>query len=80
MAGLEFETSLVDDGAGGLCTRHRVSPYVMAAAGMPLTALQAGQYPLGPGGMAGGLAGGLVGFTMPKFAQVNDAARKPPRQ
>ncbi|MES2494251.1 MAG: EAL domain-containing protein [Pseudomonadota bacterium] len=33
--GLEFETSLVDDGAGGLCTRHRVAPYVLAAMGMP---------------------------------------------
>ncbi len=33
--GLEFEIPLVDDGAGGLCTRHRVSPYVLAAMGMP---------------------------------------------
>ncbi len=33
--GLEFETPLVDDGAGGLCTRHRVAPYVLAAMGMP---------------------------------------------
>ncbi len=30
--GVEFETPLVSDGAGGLCTRHRVSPYAMAAA------------------------------------------------
>ena len=43
---VEFETPLVSDGAGGLCTRHRVSPYAMAAAGMPLTTLQPGQYPL----------------------------------
>ena len=37
--GVEFETPLVSDGAGGLCTRHRVSPYALAAAGMPLAAL-----------------------------------------
>jgi diguanylate cyclase (GGDEF)-like protein len=43
---VEFETTLVSDGAGGLCTRHRVSPYAMAAAGMPLTSLQQGNYPI----------------------------------
>ncbi len=32
---VEFETQLVNDGAGGLCTRHRVSPYTIAAAGLP---------------------------------------------
>ncbi len=31
---VEFETPLVSDGAGGLCTRHRASPYALAAAGM----------------------------------------------
>ena len=46
MQGLEFEQQLVDDGAGGLCTRHRISPYVMAQAGMPLQALPPGQYPM----------------------------------
>jgi len=30
--GVEFEQSLVADGNGGLCTRHRVSPYLIAAA------------------------------------------------
>ena len=30
--GIEFEHSLVSDGNGGLCTRHRVSPYLIAAA------------------------------------------------
>src|SRR3546814_13462358 len=30
--GIEFETPLVSDGNGGLCTRHRVSPYLIAAA------------------------------------------------
>ncbi len=44
---LEFESPLVNDGAGGLCTRHRVSPYALAAAGMPLTALPQGSYSLG---------------------------------
>jgi len=42
---VEFETSLVSDGAGGLCTRHRVSPYALAIAGMPLTSLSPGNYP-----------------------------------
>ncbi len=42
--GVEFETPLVSDGAGGLCTRHRVSPYALAAAGMQLTALSTGGY------------------------------------
>ncbi len=40
--GVEFEQPLVSDGAGGLCTRHRVSPYALAAAGMPLTSFAAG--------------------------------------
>ncbi len=30
--GVEFEQSLVSDGNGGLCTRHRVSPYLIAEA------------------------------------------------
>ncbi len=46
VVGAKFETSLVSDGSGGLCTRHRVSPYDLAAAGMPLTALPGGKYPL----------------------------------
>src|SRR5690606_30096758 len=46
MIAVEFETPLVSDGAGGLCTRHRVSPYALAAAGMPLAALPPGNYPL----------------------------------
>ena len=32
--GVEFEQRLVSDGNGGLCTSHRVSPYLIAAAGM----------------------------------------------
>ena len=46
VVGTKFETPLVSDGAGGLCTRHRVSPYDLAAAGMPLAALPEGNYPL----------------------------------
>lgn len=44
--GLHFETELISDGADGLMTRHRVSPYALAAGGMPLAALPAGNYPL----------------------------------
>jgi hypothetical protein len=45
MVGVEFETALISDGAGGLCTRHRVSPYALAAAGMPLAALSGRDHP-----------------------------------
>ncbi|RJY08674.1 putative bifunctional diguanylate cyclase/phosphodiesterase [Aurantiacibacter aquimixticola] len=45
MIGVEFETPLVSDGAGGLVTRNRVSPYALASAGMPLAALPPGNYP-----------------------------------
>lgn len=37
--GVEFETQLISDGDRGLCTRHRVSPYQIEAAGRPLRAL-----------------------------------------
>jgi diguanylate cyclase (GGDEF)-like protein len=42
--GLEFEQSLIEDGSGGLCTRNRVSPYALAAAGTPLAALAPGTF------------------------------------
>ena len=42
--GLEFDVPLISDGAGGLFTRNRVSPYALAAAGMPLAALPPGHY------------------------------------
>ncbi len=32
--GLSFEQKLVSDGNGGLCTSHRISPYLIAAAGL----------------------------------------------
>lgn len=54
--GVEFEQELVDDGAGGLCTRHRVSPYELAAAGAPLAALPPGKYSQAPQAPAGSYA------------------------
>ncbi|OBX18455.1 diguanylate phosphodiesterase [Erythrobacter sp. QSSC1-22B] len=42
--GVEFETPLISDGAEGWCTRHRVSPYEIEAAGRPLTALPQDAY------------------------------------
>lgn len=44
--GVEFEQPLINDGRDNLVTRHRVSPYALAAAGMPLSALPPGHYPL----------------------------------
>ena len=67
--GLEFEVPLVSDGAGGLCTRHRVSPYALAAAGMPLAALPAGNYPLGMQSLADQLK------STPRFIQTKVAMR-----
>ena len=61
--GIEFETALISDGADGLCTRHRISPYALAAAGMPLTALPSGPYQLMQ--KRDGLA------TRPRFMQVD---------
>ena len=61
--GVEFETPLISDGADGLCTRHRVSPYVLASAGMPLQALPPGHYTM-PAQLG-------AGATVPKFMQLN---------
>jgi hypothetical protein len=65
--GLEFEIPLISDGSEGLCTRHRVSPYVLAAAGMPLASLPPGQYPLVGQGSEN------KSFTLPRFAQVESS-------
>ena len=68
--GVEFEVPLISDGADGLCTRHRVSPYMLAAAGMPLAALPPGHYQLPDTGKP---------KSRPKFLQVDltsDKARK----
>lgn len=71
LQGVEFETPLVSDGAGGLCTRHRVSPYALAAAGMPLTALPAGNHtPVGSGNGGG---------SRPVFMQVDVTGARPGR-
>ena len=42
--GLAFEERLVNDGNGGLCTSRRISPYMLAAAGMPINHLPPGYY------------------------------------
>jgi diguanylate cyclase (GGDEF)-like protein/PAS domain S-box-containing protein len=47
--GVEFEERLVNDGNGGLCTSRRISPYMLAAAGMPLANLPPGYYETGDG-------------------------------
>ena len=61
--GVEFESPLISDGSDGLCTRHRISPYVLAAHGMPLQALPQGNYV--PPAQNGAPA------SRPKFMQVN---------
>jgi diguanylate cyclase (GGDEF)-like protein len=40
--GLAFAQHLVDDGDGGLCTSHRVSPYLLSTVGLPSPASPAG--------------------------------------
>jgi diguanylate cyclase (GGDEF)-like protein/PAS domain S-box-containing protein len=44
--GIEFEQRLVSDGNGGLCTSHRVSPYLIAAAGMQVPNLSPNNHPV----------------------------------
>ena len=63
--GVEFESPLISDGADGLCTRHRISPYALAAAGMPLAALPPGHY---------GLPGSGKRAKAPRFMQVDLSA------
>ncbi len=58
--GLEFEQSLIEDGSGGLCTRNRVSPYALAAAGTPLAALTTSKF-----------VGVDQGRAIPKFGYAN---------
>lgn len=60
--GLHFETSLISDGSGGFMTRHRISPYSLAEAGIPLAALGAGAFPLAKWREAN--------KTIPKFVQL----------
>lgn len=67
--GLEFETSLISDGADGLCTRHRVSPYAIEAAGRPLQSLSLDPYAM--------LAGDMLAKPMniPQFVEVDLSGR-----
>ena len=67
--GVEFEQELVDDGAGGLVTRHRVSPYALAAAGVPLQALSAGKF-------TGHTAPGEQPVTFPQFSLSANAPKQ----
>lgn len=71
MQGLEFELPLVDDGAGGLVTRNRISPYALAAAGMPLGALPPGSYPLELASL-----GAASKLGAPKFAEAREGMKK----
>lgn len=43
--GVEFETRLVSDGNGGLCTSRRVSPYLIAEAGLEVPNMPPGYVP-----------------------------------
>jgi diguanylate cyclase (GGDEF)-like protein/PAS domain S-box-containing protein len=61
--GLKFETPLISDGSGGFMTRHRISPYSLAEAGIPLAALGAGAFPLAKWREAN--------KTVPKFVQLD---------
>jgi diguanylate cyclase (GGDEF)-like protein/PAS domain S-box-containing protein len=61
--GLQFETALIGDGAGGFMTRHRISPYSLAEAGIPLAALGAGAFPLAKWREAN--------KTVPRFVQLD---------
>jgi diguanylate cyclase (GGDEF)-like protein/PAS domain S-box-containing protein len=60
--GLKFETHLISDGSGGFMTRHRISPYSLAEAGIPLVALGPGAFPLAKWREAN--------KTIPKFVQL----------
>jgi diguanylate cyclase (GGDEF)-like protein len=64
--GLMFETPLISDGTGGFMTRHRISPYSLAEAGVPLAALGAGAFPLAKWREAN--------KTIPKFVQLELSA------
>ena len=70
LQGVEFENPLISDGAEGLCTRHRVSPYQIEAAGRPLAALPDDPYSL--------IMGEQEGAGTPKqFVEVEVGTPKP---
>lgn len=62
--GVEFEQRLVSDGNGGLCTSHRVSPYLIAAAG-----LSSGNLPANPQAVS---TIDLNNVSLPTFNTVGD--------
>jgi len=66
LQGLEFEISLVDDGAGGLVTRHRVSKHLLEAMGMPSHGTNAGAV------IALNTTGGI---NLPKFATADNIVK-----
>ena len=68
--GIEFENTLISDGNDGLCTRFRISPYALAAAGMPLQALPPGAYPLAHD--AGAAGSGVPAFNTRSYASSED--------
>jgi len=61
--GIEFDTPLVDDGNGGLCTRQRILPHHLAAAGIPRNSQEFLRQQVAQ------LATGKI--TMPQFAVAN---------
>ena len=69
--GVEFETPLISDGADGLVTRHRVSPYMIESAGRPLAALPQDAYAM--------LSSGGHGRTpsQPRFLEVEANGPRP---
>ncbi len=69
MQGVEFETQLISDGADGLCTRHRVSPYQIEAAGRPLAALTQDAYSM--------MVAEQLGSGRKKFVEVEVGNPKP---
>ncbi len=70
LLGVEFETPLISDGAEGLCTRHRVSPYDIESVGRPLASLPPDPYAL----IA---AEQQSSATRKKFVEVEVGAPKP---
>ncbi|MDE2404232.1 MAG: EAL domain-containing protein [Sphingomonadales bacterium] len=61
--GVEFDTPLVDDGNGGLCTRQRILPHHLAAAGIPRNSKEFVTRQVAQ------LAAGKI--SMPKFSVMN---------
>jgi diguanylate cyclase (GGDEF)-like protein len=62
--GVEFEQRMVSDGNGGLCTSHRVSPYLIAAAGLSAGNLAAAVQP--------SIAQDANAISLPAFNTVGD--------